>query len=70
MGPIFKADLRPRRPRGSVELEQGLIYAAYREVINSVLSEDDAITPCLLMLTFHKTCYKQPPCITSNRVKN
>ena len=26
MGPIFKADLRPRRPRGSVELEQGLIY--------------------------------------------
>ena len=25
MGPIFKADLRPRRPRG-VQLEQELIY--------------------------------------------
>ena len=39
MGPIFKADLRPRRPRGSVELEQELIYASYTEIINSVLAK-------------------------------
>ena len=40
MGPIFKADLKPRRPKESVELEQELIlYASYTEMINSLLAK-------------------------------
>ena len=41
MGPISKANLRPRRTKGSVELEQEMnwYYVSYTAMINSLLAK-------------------------------